>query len=113
MRRAIIDFYLGLVAESPNDLVASGDDFLAILESGRHFDIGGSGDAGFELPEFRLSVDNHEDTLDFFLFGLVFRRVGSGNPFFVIDCLVLNNGTQIRPILTDFFNQRKEAGSMC
>src|SRR6476661_6536640 len=66
-RTLIIHFYLGLVADGPDDLITAGHNLVALAQAGIHLDIGGAGNAGFHLTEHHLIARNDEDALDLLL----------------------------------------------
>ena len=49
--RRVVDLYARSRLQGAQNLVAAGDDLVAFLQPAQHFDVGGTGDAGFDRNE--------------------------------------------------------------
>src|SRR5690348_6113777 len=63
----IINAHAGSVAQSTQNLVAAGDDLVALLQPFQHLNFSGAADARFHRRERRAAVANYEHALNFLL----------------------------------------------
>src|SRR5258708_32512006 len=67
LRRGIIDFDRCFRLQRAEGLVASGDDFIALLQTVRDLNVGDTADAGFDRAENSLLAVDDEDALNLVL----------------------------------------------
>src|SRR5690242_7734433 len=63
----IINAHAGSVAQSTQNLVAAGDDLVALLQPLQHLNFGGAANARFHRHKRRAAVADYEHTLNFLL----------------------------------------------
>src|SRR5208337_602909 len=68
-RRLVVHLHLGRVAQRADDLVAAGDDFVALMQPVEHFDVGGARDAGLHFTKLGGVLPHDEHALQLFLPG--------------------------------------------
>src|SRR5882724_4756495 len=73
LRRGIIDFDRRFRLQRAQGLVASGDDFIALLQTVGDLNVGDTADAGFDRAENSLLTVDDEDTLNLVLLGISAR----------------------------------------